>query len=405
MIDAVGGSPLGGGESPRALPLENVLVADFSRVLAGPLCTMLLADMGAEVIKIEQPGRGDESREWGPPFFGTLSTYYAAVNRNKRVVTLDLGDSDDRAAALDLVDRAHVLVENFRPGTIERLGLGYEIVSERNPGLVYCAISAFGREGGAHLPGYDFLLQATSGLMSITGQPDGPPTKVGVALVDVIAGLFATIGVLGALHERRTSDSGQRVDVSLLSASLIALVNQASAHVMTGTVPERMGNAHPSVAPYELFETADEPLVIAVGNDRQFAGLAEALGASELAADPRFATNRLRVENLPELRHVLSTRLRVRPRDEWIERLRVRNVACGPVNDIAEAFALAEKLGLDPIVEIASASGVVRQVANPLAFSGTPVRYHLSPPELGTGDGVLDSIRRRFPAHSPLRTS
>jgi crotonobetainyl-CoA:carnitine CoA-transferase CaiB-like acyl-CoA transferase len=387
-------------DETRTGALDGLIVADFSRVLSGPLSTMMLGDMGAEVIKVERPGIGDESREWGPPFVGTnVSAYYAAVNRNKSSVVLDLKDSDDRDRALALAHEADIVVENFRPGTMERLGLGYETIAERNPGVVYCAISAFGRGAGAAMPGYDFLLQATGGLMSITGDPEGPPTKVGVALVDVVTGLYATVGILGALQERTRSGRGQRIDVSLLSALLAALVNQASTFLMTGKVPERMGNSHPSVAPYELFETADDPVVLAVGNDRHFAALVRTLGASELADDPRFVDNRSRVLNIESLRREIGKRLTRAGREHWTELLTAAGVACGPVNDIGQAFELADRLGLEPVVTITAPNGEpLHQVANPLRFSRSPVSYQTAPPALGAhsdlfGDGPQSATK------------
>ncbi|MBV8998406.1 MAG: CoA transferase, partial [Solirubrobacterales bacterium] len=260
--------------------LAKLRILDFSRVLAGPLATMLLADLGAEVVKVERPGVGDDTRAWGPPYDERgEATYFQAVNRNKRTVALDLRDRDDLARARALANEADVLVENFRPGLLDELGLGYDDLSRDNPAIVYCSITGFGRGDGAQLPGYDLLVQAVGGLMSVTGSPDGEPQKVGVALVDVIAGLFATVGVLAALRHRDSTGVGQRVEVDLLSALLAALVNQASSYTIAGVVPGRMGNAHPSIAPYELYATADGELVLAVGTDRQFATLCDALGA------------------------------------------------------------------------------------------------------------------------------
>lgn len=278
-------------DTPPAGALSGIVVADFGRVLAGPYMTMLLADLGADVIKIERPGSGDDTRAWGPPFAGGEATYFLGVNRNKRSVTLDLTDPGDLAAARAIVDRADVLVENFRPGTMEKLGLGYEDVRAGNPGLVYCSVTGFGTGEGARLPGYDLLVQAMGGLMSVTGEPDGEGTKAGVALVDVITGLHAGLGVLAALRHRERTGEGQRVEVSLLSSLLSALTNQAAAHLGAGVVPRAMGNRHPSIAPYEVFEAADRPMVLAVGNDRQFRALCERLGLPGLAGDARFATN------------------------------------------------------------------------------------------------------------------
>jgi crotonobetainyl-CoA:carnitine CoA-transferase CaiB-like acyl-CoA transferase len=373
------GEPQGGAPVNQEGPLEGLLVADFSRVLAGPFATMLLGDLGAEVVKVEHPGGGDETRAWGPPYLGDDSTYYLAVNRNKRSVALDLKDGRDLATARALAGRADVLVENFKAGTLERLGLGYEQVRQENPGLVWCSISGFGRRAGADLPGYDFLVQATSGLMHITGPAGGEPTKVGVALVDVLTGLYATSGILAALHQRSRTGRGQLVEVSLLGAALASLVNQASAHLCAGASPRAMGNRHPSIAPYETLATADRPLVVAVGNDAQFGRLCRALGLPELADDPRFATNRARVEHRDALVARLEEALAARGAADWAAALAEAGVPCGLVNDVGEAFALAERLGLDPVV----AAGGVPQVANPIRLSDTPATYRLGPPALG----------------------
>jgi len=377
-------------------PLDGILVADFSWVLAAPMATMLLGDLGAEVVKVERPGAGDETRAWGPPFVDGQSAYFLAVNRNKRSIALDLASVEGRRAAVALAARADVLVENFRPGTMERLGLDYETLRERNPGLVYCSVSGFGSGAGAALPGYDFLVQALGGLMSITGEPDpdGEPVKVGVALVDVLTGMYLLTGTLAALYERQRSGHGQRVEVNLLSSILAGLVNQASTYVTTGQVPGRMGNQHPSIAPYETLRAADRPVAVAVGNDGQFARLCEALGAPQLAADPRFADNAGRVTNRAALVAELERHLAARPAAEWVAVLGAASVPCGLVNDLDEAFALAERLGLAPITSLGSgspdspggpggANGASRQVANPIRLSATPPRYRRPPPQLG----------------------
>jgi crotonobetainyl-CoA:carnitine CoA-transferase CaiB-like acyl-CoA transferase len=360
-------------------PLEGLVVADFSRVLAGPFATMLLGDLGADVVKVEHPDGGDETRAWGPPFHGEDSTYYLAVNRNKRSVALDLKDEQGRRAARALAGRADVLVENFKAGALERLGLGFEELGRDNPRLVWCSISGFGREAGAELPGYDFLVQAMSGLMSITGPPGGEPTKVGVALVDVLTGLYAFGGVLAALRERDRTGRGQRVEVSLLGSALASLVNQASSYLCTGRPPRAMGNRHPSITPYETLATADRPLVVAVGNDGQFARLCRVLGLPEAAADPRFATNADRVRHRDELAALLERALAARGAADWVAALAEAGVPCGLVNDVDEAFALAERLGLGPV----AAAGGIPQVADPIRLSSTPASYRLAPPALG----------------------
>lgn len=345
---------------------------------------MLLGDLGADVIKVERPGVGDDTRGWGPPFDeGGDATYFLSVNRNKRSVVLDLTAAEDVAKARALASQSDVLVENFRPGLMDDVGLGYDELRSQNPRLVYCSITGFGRDEGAQLPGYDLLVQALGGLMSITGPADGEPQKVGVALVDVLAGLFATVGILGALRHREHSGAGQRVEVTLLGALLAALVNQGSAYTVAGVVPHRMGNEHPSISPYELFEAADGQLVIAIGTDRQFALLCEVIGVPELASDPRFAANPARVEHRHELRSELERRLSGSTAREWAKRLTAARVPAGVVNDVAAAFALAQSLGLDPIVPIPRDQGnPVRLTRNPISMSQTPPEYRAAPPRL-----------------------
>ncbi|WP_445148766.1 CaiB/BaiF CoA transferase family protein [Baekduia sp. Peel2402] len=368
-----------------AAALDDLVIVDFSRVLAGPLATMVLADLGAEVIKVERPGVGDDTRAWGPPFDERgQPTYFQSVNRNKSSVALDLAVPDDAARVRELVARADVVVENFRPGVMDKLGLGYEALAAQRPELVYCSITGFGSGGaGAALPGYDLLVQALGGLMSITGERDGEPQKVGVALVDVITGLFASVGILAALRHRERTGSGQRVEVDLLSCLLAALVNQGSAYTLADAVGRRMGNAHPSIAPYELYPTGSGELVLAVGNDRQFGALCEVVG---LGADPRFATNAARVEHRDALREALIAALATRPATEWVDALTAARVPAGVVNDVAGAFAFAEALGLGPVVEVAREDGTVaRLTRNPIGLSATPARYRTAPPDLPAG--------------------
>jgi crotonobetainyl-CoA:carnitine CoA-transferase CaiB-like acyl-CoA transferase len=374
----------------RPCSLDDLRVLDFSRVLAGPLTTMLLADLGATVIKVERPGVGDDTRAWGPPYDPSgQATYFGAVNRNKASVAIDLGTADGRAQARALAREADVVVENFRPGVMERLGLGHEELSAENQALVYCSITGFGAGKGAAHTGYDLLLQALGGLMSITGDPDREPQKVGVALVDVVAGLFACVGILGALRHRERTGEGQRVEVDLLSALLAALVNQGTAYTGAGVVAGRMGNAHPSITPYELFHTADGDLVLAVGNDKQFAALARVLGVPELASDARFVTNADRVANRGSLNAALEERLRDHAADTWVAGLSKAGVPAGRVNDIAQAFELAEALGLDPVVEIPrDGESPARTTRNPIRLSATPVRYHSPPPGLADAGEV-----------------
>ena len=367
--------------------LDNLCVVDFSRVLAGPYATMVMADLGATVVKVERPVTGDDTREWGPPYDASgEATYFLAVNRNKDSLVLDLAEAGDVAIAQELCIDADVVVENFRPGVMERLGLGYDDLSRRNPGLIYCSITGFGAAAGARFPGYDLLVQALGGLMSITGDPDGEPQKVGVALVDVLAGLYATVGILSALQHRNVSGTGQRVEVDLLTALLASLVNQASAYTAAGVTPRRMGNRHPSIAPYQVFRTGDGVLVLAVGNDRQFAQLCSVLGTRYLAVDERFVTNAARVEHRHILQSELERALARRAAAAWAPDLLAAGVPAGVVQDIPAAFRLAEKLGLDPIVRTYRPDGTVVELPrSPIKLSRTPATYRSAPPRLGAG--------------------
>jgi crotonobetainyl-CoA:carnitine CoA-transferase CaiB-like acyl-CoA transferase len=371
---------------PDALPRIRVL--DFSRVLAGPFATMMLGDLGADVTKVERPGVGDDTRAWGPPYDEAgNATYFQSVNRNKQSLVLDLADPADLERARQLSLESDVLVENFRPGLMDELGLGYEELKRANPGLIYCSITGFGA-GAADLPGYDLLVQALGGLMSITGPAGGPPHKVGVALVDVLAGLFATIGILAAIAHRTGSGQGQRVEVDLLSSLLCAMVNQSTAYTAAGALPGRMGNRHPSIAPYEPLACADGDLVVAVGNDRQFASLCAVLGVPALADDERFLSNSHRVAHRDELIDELERRLSERPAAQWAAALTEARVPAGVVNDIAGAFALAKRLGLDPIVNLPRQDGTsVRLPRNPIRLSATPPSYRAAPPDLGAAGG------------------
>jgi crotonobetainyl-CoA:carnitine CoA-transferase CaiB-like acyl-CoA transferase len=392
----------GGPVDPAASggPLSGLLVADFSRVLAGPYCTMLLGDLGAEVIKVEGPG-GDDTRNWVPPARDGISTYYLAINRNKRSVVLDLRDPEGLAAARELAARADVLVENFKPGGLARFGLDYAAVSQANPRIVYASISGFGSGGGAALPGYDLMVQAISGLMSLTGDSEGPPYRAGISVFDVLSGLNATIGVLAALEHRHRSGRGQHVEVSLMSSALSGMVNQTSAFVAGGVVPFRMGNAHPSVTPYEPLPTADGDLIVTAGNDVQFRKLCQVLGAPELADDPRFARNRDRTANRDELRPQIVERLQKRPRMEWFREMIEAGVPCGPINTVDGGIAFAEELGMEPVVRAGQGEAAMPGVRNPITFSETPPRYDRPPPSL---DEHGDEIRRWLsqPAGAPV---
>jgi crotonobetainyl-CoA:carnitine CoA-transferase CaiB-like acyl-CoA transferase len=363
-------------------PLAGLLVADFSRILAGPYATMLLADLGATVIKVEGPG-GDDTRTWQPPVRDGVSTYYLGVNRNKRSIALDLRDAGDLAAAHELARRADVFIENFKPGGLARFGLDYEAVSAGNPAVVYASISGFGSgPKGASLPGYDLIVQAISGLMSVTGDPDGEPYRAGVAIFDVIAGLHATIGILAALNLRHETGRGQHVEVSLLASAMSGLVNQTSAYVAGGVIPFRMGNSHPSLFPYEPLPCADGELIITAGNDSQFRKLAQVLGVPELPDDPRFGRNEDRTANRDQLRPLLVERLRTRTKLEWFRELIAAGVPCGPINTIDQGVAFAEEVGLEPVVTVGRGQAAVPSVRHPITFSETPASYRLPPPAL-----------------------
>lgn len=367
--------------APARGPLDGLLVADFSRILAGPYATMLLADLGAEVIKVESPG-GDDTRTWRPPVREGVATYYLAVNRNKRSVALDFKDEDDRAAARELAARAHVVVENFKPGGLARFGLDYATVAAANPAVVYASISGFGSGKGAGLPGYDLMVQAISGLMSLTGDPEGSPYRAGISVFDVMSGMHATIGILAALRHREETGQGQHVEVNLLSTALSGLVNHSSAYVAGGVVPLRMGNAHPSLFPYEPLPAADGELIVTAGNDGQFRKLCDVLGIPDLIDDPRFAHNQDRTANREQLRPLLVERLATRSKMEWFRDLTAAGVPCGPINTIDGGVAFAEEMGLDPVVDAGHGEHAVPGIRNPIRFSHTPPRYELPPPVL-----------------------
>jgi len=376
-------------EAAKPGPLAGLLVADFSRVLAGPYCTMILGDLGAEIIKVEGPG-GDDTRHWVPPVRDGESTYYLSINRNKRSILLNLRDDKDRAAAAELARRADVLVENFKPGGLRQFGLDYETVRAANPAVIYASITGFGAGGGAHLPGYDMIVEAMSGLMSLQGDADGPPYRAGIAIFDVMSGLQTVIGVLAALDHRRRTGEGQLVEVNLLAAALSGMVNQTGAFASAGVVPHRMGNAHPSLFPYEPLPTADGDLVIAAGNDTQFRNLCAVLGVPELSTDERFAANSGRTANRHQLRPLLIERLSRRGAAEWFGTLIAAGVPCGPINSIAGGVAFAEQIGLQPVVQAGSGDAAVPGIRNPLTFSATAPRYDLPPPGL---DEHGDQIR------------
>ncbi|HEX6207768.1 MAG TPA: CoA transferase [Actinomycetota bacterium] len=363
-------------------PLQGIRVADLSRVLAGPLCTMVLADLGAEVVKVERPGVGDETRSWGPPFVGDDAAYFLSVNRGKRSLELDLKAPAGAAAARELILRSDVLVENFRPGTMARLGLDPEELRERQPGLVVCSITAMGEDADPRVAGYDLVMQAATGLMSLTGPVGGEPTKVGVALLDVVAGLYAAVGITAALRERERTGRGAHVSVSLFEAGVAALVNQAANYLLGGEVPIPMGNAHPNIAPYEALSAPGGPLVLAAANDGLFVRACEVLARPDLPSEARFARNADRVRNREALRGLLEEALADRPRDEWVRLLTEAGVPAAPVRDLAAVFGSEE--GRATIQEIDDPErGLLRLVRSPIRLDGVAESESRPPPLLG----------------------
>ena len=369
---------------PR-VPLSGITVIDLTRVLSGPYCTMMLGDLGARVIKVERPGRGDDTRAWGPPFLGGESTYYLSVNRNKESLSLDFGTPEGGALLERLLARADVLVENFTPGTLAKYGFDAERVTARFPRLVYCSISGYGQTGPRRAEaGYDAVIQAEGGLMSLTGEPDGAPFRLGLPIADMVAGLCAAQGITAALLARERSGKGCVVDIALLDSVAALLTYQAVANLATGDVPRRHGNGHPSIVPYDTFATADGPLMIAVGNDDQWRRLCDAAGLLALAEDTRFATNPDRVRHRDVLIPALARTFLTRGRDEWTDILRRANVPCGGVRDVAEALADPQLLSRDMIQMLRHpAAGAVRMVGSPIRMSSASRRDHASPPALG----------------------
>ena len=377
----------------RAKPLEGLIVADLSRVLAGPYCSMLLADMGATVVKVESAA-GDDTRTWVAPTKDGVATYYMSINRNKKSIVLDYGNPDDLELVKTLVRSADICLENFKVGGLKKFGLDYESVSKTNPGLIYLSISGFGTAEGAWLPGYDLIVQAVSGLMSLTGDPKGEPFRAGISVFDVMAGLHGTIGVLAALHQRNMTGKGQHVEVNLLSSAMSGLVNQTAAYTAAGVVPFRMGNAHPSLFPYEALPTKDRDLIIAAGNDKQFRALCGVLGIEAIADDPRFKINADRTKNREELRPFLLEKLAEWMSDDLFIELNKVGVPCGPINSIGDGVELAEKLGLRPRVTVGEGDREVTLVRNPITFSDGDLEYRLPPPQLGEhSDEIRDWLK------------
>ncbi len=376
-------------------PLSDVLVLDLSRILAGPYCTMFLGDLGADVIKIEQPGMGDGSRQWGPPWAGGESAYYLCVNRNKRSVAINLKTDRGREIVKALATKADVLIENFKLGTMETWGLGYENLRASNPGLIYCSITGYGQYGPhADRPGYDFIIQAEGGIMSICGPTDGPPHKVGVAIVDITAGMYAGIAILAALHERSRSGEGHYIDIALLDSQVAWLANVASNYLISGDVPTRFGNAHPNIVPYEAFKARDRWFAIGVGTDRQFRRLCEILGEPDLADDPLYATNPMRVENRRELVSILGKLLLHKDVEYWIEKLTDVGIPCAPINTIDRVFNHPQVKARNMITTLSHPTAkTINLVGSPIKMSRTPISFHKHPPLLGEHtDSVLEGL-------------
>lgn len=387
-------------------PLAGLTVLDLTRVLSGPYCTMLLADMGARVIKIEQPRGGDDTRHWGPPFVGAESAYFLSINRNKESVTLDFKQAEGRALLDRLIARSDVVVENFRPGTLGRLGLDYASLAPQHPRLVYCSVSGFGQTGPRRMePGYDAVLQAEGGLMSITGAPEGQPVRVGVAIADIVTGMFAAQGITLALFARERTGRGQLVDISMLDTVAALLTYQAGIYFATGVPPVRLGNRHPTIVPYETFTAADGEFVLAVGNDDQWRRFCDAAG---LDLDERFATNRGRVTGYDELKPLVAGRLRSQSRSYWIEKLTAAGVPCGSVRDLREVFADPQLVARDMVVPMRhAAAGDIRVLGTPIKLSDTPAVLRAAPPTLGQHtDAVLQrDLGLRHDAIGNLRSA
>ncbi|WP_432396856.1 CaiB/BaiF CoA transferase family protein [Pseudarthrobacter sp. L19] len=376
-------------------PLKDLLVLDLSRILSGPFATMTLADLGAEVIKIEQPGQGDDTRQWGPPFQGDEAAYFLAVNRNKRSLAVDLKSPEGLEVVRELARRADIVVENFRPGTAARLGLGYEELSKDNPGLVYASISGYGQTGPDALrPGYDAIAQARSGIMSVTGETDGPPVRVGVSSADLVAGMWATIGVLAALHEKQRTGQGQWVDISLLDGSVSWLTYVSSGYFASGEVPRRYGSAHPTIAPYQAFATADGFVMVAVGNDGLWRRFAQELGDAALAADPRYASNPSRVAHREELIPAIEAIMRTRTTEDWVRALDEAGVPVGPIQTVDQALVDPQVLARGMVAELDHpTAGPMKVVGCPVRLTRTPASVRTAPPVLGQDtDQVLASL-------------
>ncbi len=386
-------------------PLSGLLVADFGRVLAGPYCTMLMADLGATVIKVESP-LGDETRSWVPPARDGESTYFLSINRNKQSVVLDFTDPQELGLARELAARADVVTENFKPGGLARFGLDYATVAATNPDVIYASITGFGTGAGANLPGYDLLVQSLSGLMSVTGAAESEGYRSGVAVFDVITGLHTAVAIGAALFHRERTGEGQHVELNLMSSALSGMVNQTGGYLLSGSVPTRLGNDHPSIYPYAPFPTGEGELVLAIGNDAQFRTLCTALGLPGVADDVRFATNGDRSINRDELRPILVTQLASASASVWFERLRALGLPCAPLLDIAGGIDFASQIGLDPVVTVGSGERALPGIRNPMTFARTPASYRSAPPELDEhGSAIRQWLRDADKTHLPTTTA
>jgi glutaryl-CoA transferase len=368
------------------LLLEGVRILDLSRVLAGPYATMVLGDLGADVIKVEHPERGDDTRHWGPPFTGGESAYFLSVNRNKRSISADLKEPEDLEKIKQLAAGADVVIENMKRGALEKFGLGYEELREANPGLVYCSITGFGPGKDEQRPGYDFLVQARAGIMGITGfpEPEGQPTKVGVAIADIVCGLHAATAILAALRRRDATGEGARIEVPLFESTLSWLANRGQEYLVSGEDKGRMGNAHPTIVPYQTFDASDKQIAVAVGNDAQFERLCEAIGREDLAQDERYATNPGRVANRRELVEVMQREFSERTAEDWVEKIRGVGIPCGPVNTLSDALADEHLASTDMLQEIEHPlAGVLQMLASPVLVDGERPPIRRPPPTLG----------------------
>ncbi|MED0704338.1 MAG: CoA transferase [Bacillaceae bacterium] len=365
--------------------LEGVKVLDLTRVLAGPHCTMILADLGADVIKVEAPGGSDETRFWGPPFQNGVSAYYLCANRNKRSITVNLKSEEGREIIRILAKEADVLIHNFKTGSMEKWQLDYDALQKINSRLVYCSITGFGETGPyRYLPGYDFIIQGMSGLMSITGSEESGPMKIGVAMVDILTGLYSVISIEAALLERGRSGKGQKIDLSLMDTAVSSLANVASNYLISGKVPRRLGNDHPNIVPYSKFKALDGDIIIAVGNNRQFATLCEVMGLSEMAMDARFCTNVARMENKLELTRILEYQLQLKTVNEWIKLFSEKNIPCGPIHTIDQVFEHPQVLARDMVVQVEHPeAGMVKLVGSPVKLSRTNTKIERHPPMAG----------------------